>query len=348
MSCGNKDKPDSFLTLCAGKSSSSKREDCGLQIPFFFVIDRVTGDRLTPIVPKETLDLTLIQSIFDIALEDLAVECYVIGNPFKVRLIDARGARTTEFQAPFALQLLPGSVSVTCQAFCEGDHDPSRIRSIAFTAVEEGTTTAPTAQPTDSAVAVPTVMPTPAVPTPRPTRSPTRVPTTPVPTRLPTIRPTPAPSGTPTQVPTMFPTTTTRAPTVPPTSFPTAECDAICRFGCIEVVQFNLFNLTADDTIRPLRNGDTIVLTEDELLTVECVDNPKKVGSMFMRDNRDRLDGVTEGFPPYTLNRDRLKTPFFENPGSWTVWCEPYCEDELGGGASGSEKNITFTVVRAE
>eukprot|EP00977_Amphora_coffeiformis_P026182 scaffold24543_cov195-Amphora_coffeaeformis.AAC.5 len=347
-------------------SSSSKKGDkknCDLAIEYFFVIDNVSGERLTPIESTETLDLTLLQESFDISLDNLAVECSVDGTPSKVGLADSRGTRTLQSEAPYALQLVPGNTFITCEAFCEREK-LSVSQDITFTAVEAPTApTAPTVQPSENAVAQPTFMPAPVRPTARPTLSPlkphtlspTSVPTTAAMTNSPTGQPTAVPTSVPTAVPststpTVFPSSTptfTMAPTEAPSSFPTRDCDGFCALGCVEVVQFNLFDTSTNTRVRPLRqDGDTVEVNREDLWSIECVGNPRgKVGSIVMRDDRETLDGVVEGFAPYTLNRNREDSNFFENPGLWTVWCEPYCGNNAEGGPSGAEVNITFTVV---
>lgn len=113
------------------------------------------------------------------------------------------------------------------------------------------------------------------------------------------------------------------------------------------------------EPIRPLVNGDTVVVGPDDLLTVECIPDPpwvspnfpgNQVGSIKAYDNMERLDGTVENFPPFLLSG--AETPgdasnFYDFPGLWIVSCVPYCQRRARGDPAGPPRTVQFTVVRA-
>jgi hypothetical protein len=129
----------------------------------------------------------------------------------------------------------------------------------------------------------------------------------------------------------------------------------VCRTGCLDVAAFNLVDLSSGATVRTLALNDSLVVTEEDFLTIECITspdavtaNPFRIGSTLMTDNFEELEGNVENFPPFYLsggNTQTMRSPFFENPGTWVVTCQTYCTRDLQGDAS-PVRSITFDVVQ--
>ena len=127
----------------------------------------------------------------------------------------------------------------------------------------------------------------------------------------------------------------------------------------MDIGGFHLYDVGLDERVRPLVNGTTLVVSQDDLLTVECEPDPPyvdpaypgiQVGSIVASDNRENPGGTVENFPPFLLSRAETSTDasdFWGLPGEWIVSCVPYCERRAAGEPSNPPRTLIFTVVRA-
>lgn len=126
-----------------------------------------------------------------------------------------------------------------------------------------------------------------------------------------------------------------------------------CRFcskACIAVTDIFLVDSTNDIRLFPIEPGEFLDFDFLESyygvteFSVECVASGD-VGSMLLTDNfgTQNLDND----PPFILAGDNLgdffDSNFRQNPGTWRVTCQPFCEDN-GFGEAGPLASISFVV----
>ncbi len=193
-------------------------------------------------------------------------------------------------------------------------------------------TATPTHTPTNTPL--PTATPTHTLTnTPLPTDTPTHTPTnTPLPTDTPTHTPLPTDTPTPTNTP---------LPTATPTHTPTLTLEV---GAAPYITSFILVNADADEDLRPLSDGDTII---EGTFTIRVETTPATVGSVVFGLN-DNPRFKVENQDAYALRGDNSGDyhAWLAEPGTYKLTATPYTEAD-GQGEAGTPLTITFTVVAA-
>lgn len=128
------------------------------------------------------------------------------------------------------------------------------------------------------------------------------------------------------------------------------DCDRFCASHCMSVSSVYLVDSTNDVRLFPIQQGEFLDFDFLEAFygvtefSVECVAHGN-VGSMLMMDNfgTERVDND----PPFILagddRGDFFDSNFRQNPGTWMVTCQPFCQDNAMGPA-GQAETISFVV----